>query len=95
MCHGHAHHARWEGRHHHGPHPFMILVGLFIVFTIFKSGIWIPLMAVGFLVWATQHHHMEWGGGWQEKHKHGDWQEKRKHGDWQPEKRKHDDDGYI
>ena len=70
--------------------PFALFFGFFLLFMLFKTGLWIPLLVLGLIFWATRHHrHYHEFGGW----------EKRKHGyawhDWQPddapEKPKHDD----
>ena len=88
---------RGEWGHHRGGFfffpPFAILFGLFILFAIFKTGLWMPLLLVGLFFWATRHHRHR---HFHEFRQHGTW-EKRKHmpmwGDV-TEKPKHDDE-YI
>ena len=98
--------VNWEqrgewGQHGWGHHrggffffpPFAILFGLFILFAIFKTGLWIPLLFVGLFFWMTRHHRHHFHEFRQQR---GLW-EKRKHmpmwGDV-TEKPKHDDE-YI
>jgi hypothetical protein len=66
------------GYRHYGPRgffffpPFGFLLGMFMLFMLFKTGLWIPLMIVGLIFWAMRHYHFEGncGGHW-EKRKHG------------------------
>ena len=77
----HMHHRGGWGTHrmhHHGGFfiaPFFMLAfGMFLLFMVFKSGLWIPLLVVGSIFWAMKHHHWhngEWGGGWHDKRKRG------------------------
>src|SRR5688500_17825915 len=53
---------------------FMLFFGMFLLFMVFKTGLWIPLLVVGGIFWAMKHHHWhnsEWGRDWREKRKHG------------------------
>ena len=79
------------GYRHYGPRgffffpPFAFFFGLFVLFMLFKTGLWIPLLVLGLIFWATRHHRHAFAGGCG-----GHW-EKRKFGgpmryDW------HDDD---
>lgn len=58
--------------------PLGLLFGLFMLFLLFKTGLWIPLLMIGLIFWAMKHHHCDssaagaWGkrkrgphwGGW-------------------------------
>ena len=78
--------VNWQQREdwgHHGwgrPHgffffpPLMLLFGLFILFAIFKTGLWIPLLLIGLFFAATRHHrhgHHEFRREMWEKRKRG------------------------
>ncbi len=89
------------GYRHYGPRggfffpPFAFFFGLFVLFMLFKTGLWIPLLVLGAIFWFTRHHRGGHGfgcgaGGW-EKRKHGyawheDW-----HSDDAPQKPKHEE----
>jgi hypothetical protein len=79
-------HGGWG--HHRGGF-FFPLIGLFILFAIFKTGLWVPLLFIGLFFWMTRHHRHHF----HEFRQHGMW-EKRKHmpmwGDV-TEKPKHDE----
>ncbi|MBZ0303676.1 MAG: hypothetical protein K8J31_28305, partial [Anaerolineae bacterium] len=57
----------------------------FMLFMLFHTGLWIPLLIGGLIFWGIRQHRRQDGGMW----------EKRKWGDWQPEdepeKTKHSD----
>lgn len=66
------------GYRHYGPRgffffpPFAFFFGLFMLFMLFKTGLWIPLLIGGLIFWAMRHHRFEGGcGGHWEKRKHG------------------------
>ena len=98
--------VNWKRHGGWGPHergyrgffffpPFALLFSLFLLFALFKTGLWVPLLIVGLVFWGLKHrrHHFHQFDGWT-KHKHGPmW------GDWQaedvPEKTKNDGIDYI
>jgi len=55
-------HGHGWGRGHHGS-PFMLFIGLFVVFAIFKSGLWLPLFGLGLLAFAFAHMRGDWQPG--------------------------------
>jgi hypothetical protein len=112
MNRGHYQTANWEERGdwgHHGwgrPHgffffpPFALLFGFFLLFALFHTGLWVPLLFVGLFFWATRHHHRvqhlrEFRQRMVEKRKHGPYGYGPMWGGWGPdeaeEKAKHDD----
>lgn len=58
--------------------PFAMLFGFFLLFMLFKTGLWIPLLVLGLIFWGTRHHRGTWA-----RH-HGQWD------DDEPEKPKRD-----
>ena len=57
--------------------PFALLFGLFLLFILFHTGLWIPLLVVGLIFWSLNHRPGIC--------------EKRKWYNWDEEKPKHDD----
>lgn len=52
----------WE-RGHHGS-PFMLIAGIVVMAAIFKSGLWLPLLGLGLLVFAFARMNGGWQRGW-------------------------------
>lgn len=82
--------------------PLMLLFGLFVLFFIFKTGLWIPLLLIGALCfvgckrsmsrWTSVNHHE-----WREKMKREwrQWQDERDDTIITPEKPKRDTTEYV
>jgi hypothetical protein len=78
--------------------PFALLFGLFILFFIFKSGLWLPLLLLGAFLWFIPAMRRHWNEGgrdqmraWGEKAKR-DWENSSSYRNWDDQpKRKHDD----
>lgn len=53
--------------------PFAMVFGFFLLFMVFKTGLWIPLLVLGLIFWATRS--CRYGrGGWEKaKRGGGDW----------------------
>ena len=102
--------VNWEQRGEWGHHswgrphgffffpPLMFLFGFFLLFALFHTGLWVPLLFVGLFFWATRHHRHHNGEFRQrlrEKRKHGPYGYGPMWGGWQPgdaqEKPKHDE----
>jgi hypothetical protein len=68
--------------------PFAFFFGLFMLFMLFKTGLWIPLLVLGLIFWAVRHHRYGWEGGC------GGWEKRKRGSGWDfddmPEKPKHD-----
>ena len=57
--------------------PFALFFGLFLLFMLFHTGLWIPLLVGGVIFWSLKRRPDMW--------------EKRKWNDWDDEKPKHDE----
>jgi hypothetical protein len=85
------------GYRHYGPRgffffpPFAFFFGLFVLFMLFKTGIWIPLLIGGLIFAAMRHHHRHEFGGW-EKRKHGHAWHRDWHQEWRGDWDSNDDD---
>lgn len=88
----------WNGHrgwgHRRGPFsPFALLFGLFVLFVIFKSGLWLPLLLLGAFLWFMPAMRRYWHEGRREQMR--EWGEKAKR-DWDEKpKRKTDDIEYV
>lgn len=94
------HHGGWgpHGRDYRGFYffpPLALLFGSLLLFALFHTGLWLPLLVGGLIFWGLRQrrHDFEGFDGWA-KHKHSPmW------GDWQAEdtteKAKRDDIDYI
>ncbi len=64
--------------------PFALLFGFFLLFMLFKTGLWIPLLVLGLIFWGTRQHRGHWA-----RHEWRDWQDWHRDDD-EPEKPKRD-----
>lgn len=90
-------HGDWQHNGRHFP-PFAFFGGLFVLFVIIKTGLFVPLLLIGgFMCLAGMAHKHGMTHGFHPMHEgHGqhEWA-RRWHEHHMQEKRKHDDSGYI
>lgn len=101
----HFHRTGWNGHHGWGRHrgffpPLALLFGLFVLFFIFKTGLWLPLLLLGGFLWVMPAMRRYWHEGgreqmreWGEKAKR-EWESSTPNWDDKP-KRKTDDTEYV
>jgi hypothetical protein len=101
----HSHGMGWKGHHSCGTFRggwFVPLFMLFILFFIFKSGLWLPLLLLGAFLWFMPAMRRYWHEGgreqmreWGEKAKR-EWESNSTYRNWDEKpKRKNDDTEYI
>lgn len=92
----HSTHGHWQHNGRHFP-PFALFGGLFVLFILIKTGLFVPLLLIGGLFcfmgmkhWHGMKHHQF--HPFHEGHGHHDWKERHAQ---EKSKRKNDDSGYI
>jgi len=75
----------WRGRGMFFP-PFVpLLLGVFVLFLLIKSGLWLPLLVLGLVFWRFSPMRRRWGNGdFRARHYYGE-----------PTPKKHDDIEYV
>ncbi|HLU10066.1 MAG TPA: hypothetical protein VK003_10405 [Oceanobacillus sp.] len=70
--------------------PFVpLLLGLFVLFLVIKSGLWLPLLALGLVFWMFSPMRRRWHGGFMDRH----WRVRHYYSE--PTPRKNDDIEYV
>jgi hypothetical protein len=75
--------------------PFVpLLLGLFVLFLVIKSGLWLPLLVLGLVFWMVSPMRRRWwNNGFPPMDRSGEW--RARHYYDEPTPKKHDDIEYV